>query len=221
MDTREVGDSVLARAMQPAIKPINRWDLVQDAFGATSCDPALTKRGNRWVAEALLDAQPAGGWRRLTGTVLTRATALNRLAATRLGIDDADDSPVDAAALLQWTTDAPAVASFLRLRDAERDGPVAWLGETAGPVAEVVFGMAATGKIPTRSRSAWWSRRSTACDEARARHAAAVSCSSPGSAPRNVTSAAVRRHAALQALRRGGRIPRHPVGRQRARVQGA
>src|SRR5262245_55017675 len=33
-DSRDVGDSVLARAMQPEIKPINRWDLVADAFGA-------------------------------------------------------------------------------------------------------------------------------------------------------------------------------------------
>lgn len=145
---QEVGDSVLARAIQPAIKPINRWDLVQDAFGTTRLDPALTRGKSAWVAEALLDAQPAGGWRRLAGSVLTRDTALNRLAATRLGIQDADDSPVDAAALLQWTVDAPAVASFLQLSDPERDGLVDWLTETVGPVATVVFGMAVTGKIP-------------------------------------------------------------------------
>jgi hypothetical protein len=144
---QEAGDSVLSRAIQPAIKPINRWDLVQDAFGATRLDPALTRGKNAWIAEALLDAQAAGGWRRLTGTVLTRDTALNRLAATRLGIADADDSPVDAAALLQWTTDAPAVASFLQLRDPEREGLTEWLTETAGPVATVVFGMVASGKI--------------------------------------------------------------------------
>jgi hypothetical protein len=146
-DTRDVGESVLARAMQPEIKPINRWDLVQEAFGARHLDPALTRSENRWIAEALLDAQPAGGWRRLTGTVLTWATALNRLAATRLGIEDADDSPIDAAALLLWTIDASAVTSFLQLRDRERDGLVGWLRETAGPVADVVFGMAASGKV--------------------------------------------------------------------------
>lgn len=146
-DTHDVGESVLARTMQPEIKPINRWDLVQDAFGARQLDPVLLKSENRWIAEALLDAQPAGGWRRLTGTVLTSATALNRLAATKLGIEEADDSPVDAAALLQWTTDAPAVASFLQLRDGERDGLIGWLRETARPVADVVFGMAESGKI--------------------------------------------------------------------------
>jgi hypothetical protein len=147
-ETREVGESVLARAMQPEIKPINRWDLVQDAFGARRLDPALTRSENRWMAEALLDAQPTGGWRRLAGPVLTRATALNRLAATRLGIRDADDSAVDAAALLEWTTDASSVASFLQLREAERVGLVDWLAQSVGPVADVVFGMAASGKIP-------------------------------------------------------------------------
>jgi PglZ domain len=147
-ETREVGESVLARAMQPEIKPVNRWDLVQDAFGARRLDPALTRSENRWVAEALLDAQPAGGWRRLAGPVLTRATALNRLAATRLGIRDADDSAVDAAALLEWTTDASAVASFRQLRDAERDGLVDWLAQSVGPVADVVFAMDAPGKVP-------------------------------------------------------------------------
>lgn len=147
-ETREVGESVLARAMQPEIKPINRWDLVQDAFGARRLDPALTRSENRWLAEALLDAQPAGGWRRLTGPVLTRATALSRLAATRLGIRDADDSAVDAAALLEWTTDASAVASFLQLREAERVGLVDWLERSVGRVAEVVFAMDAPGKVP-------------------------------------------------------------------------
>ena len=146
-DTREVGDSVLAQAMQPEIKPVDRWDLVKDAFGALRLDPALTKKDNRWVAEALLDAQPAGGWRRLSGTVLSRATALNRLAATRLGIEDADDSPVDAAALLQWTTDRAAVETFLRLREDEQDGLISWLAETTGGVADVAFAMVPAGKI--------------------------------------------------------------------------
>ena len=146
-DSRDVGDSVLARAMQPEIKPINRWDLVADAFGARGLDPALTRSDRRWVAEALLDAQPPGGWRRLACPVLTEAAALNRLAATRLGIEDADGSAVDAAALLQWTTHPDAVASFLQLRETERDGLVQWLDQTAAPVAGIVFAMAGPGKL--------------------------------------------------------------------------
>ncbi len=146
-DTREVGDSILARAMQPEIKPVDRWDLVKDTFGALQLDPALARKDNVWIAEALLDAQPAGGWRRLPGTVLSRATALNRLAATRLGLQDADDSPVDAAALLQWTTDRAAVETFLRLREDEQSGLISWLAETTGGVAVVAFAMARVGKL--------------------------------------------------------------------------
>jgi hypothetical protein len=146
-DTRDVGESVLARALRPEIKPVDRWDLVRETFGARHLDPALTKSDNRWIAEALLDAQPAGGWRRLTGMVLTWATALNRLAATRLGMEDAEDSPIDAAALLQWTLDASAVARFAELRAEEHDGLVTWLKETVGPVADVVFRMAAADRV--------------------------------------------------------------------------
>lgn len=146
--TRDVGESVLARALRPEIKPVDRWDLVRETSGARHLDPALTKSENRWVAEALLDAQPAGGWRRLTGgTVLTWATALNRLAAVRFGINEDADSPIDAAALLQWTLDAAAVARFLELGESEREGLIAWLRETAGPVADVVFRLTATGKV--------------------------------------------------------------------------
>ena len=144
---REVGESVLARALRPEIKPVDRWDLVLQAFGARQADPALTRRDRRWIAEALLDAQPAGGWRRLTGSVLTRAAALNRLAAVRLGLDEADDSPADAAALLQWTLDPAAVARFAALRTVEREGLADWLQETAGPVAGVVFAMVDAGRV--------------------------------------------------------------------------
>lgn len=146
-DTRDVGESVLARALRPEIKPVDRWDLVRETFGARHLDPALTKSDNRWIAEALLEAQPAGGWRRLTGSLLTRATALNRLVAARLGIDEADDSPIDAAALLQWTLDPSAVVRFAELRAEERDGLAAWLQETVGPVADVVFRMSAADKV--------------------------------------------------------------------------
>ena len=120
-DTREVGDSVLALAMHPEIKPVDRWDLVKDAFGARQPRPGAHEEGQPLGRRG---AARRAARRRLAaaaGTVLSRASALNRLAATRLGIEDADDSPVDAAALLQWTADRAAVETFLRLREDERD----------------------------------------------------------------------------------------------------
>lgn len=138
-DAGEIGESALARVMQGEVRRVNRWDLVQGAFGAAKLDSALLRPGDQWIAEALLDAQPAGGWRRLSGPFLTRPAALNRLAAVRLGVGDAGDGPIDAAALLQWTTDPAAVASFQQLGDTERAGLTGWLKTTAGNVADVVF----------------------------------------------------------------------------------
>ena len=139
---QELGESVLAQAIEPGILPVNRWDLIRDAFGTKRLEPSLTRSANSWLAEALLDAQPPGGWRKLTGPVLGRETAMNRLAAVRLGLSaDADDTGVDAAALLEWSLDIPAVSSFRKLRDEERDGITGWLKGAVGPVANVVFTM--------------------------------------------------------------------------------
>ena len=138
----ELGDSVLAQAIEPGILPVNRWDLIRDAFGTKRLEPSLTRSANSWLAEALLDAQPPGGWRKLTGPVLGREMALNRLAVVRLGLSaDADDTGVDAAVLLEWSLDIPAVSSFRKLRDEERDGITSWLKGAVGPVADVVFTM--------------------------------------------------------------------------------
>ena len=151
-EAHELGDSVLALAIGQEVRAVNRWDLVADAFGASRLDPRLTKTDQRWLAEALLDAQPAGGWRHLAGPVLGRDTALRRLAGARFGAPGvgsgdvgtgpgADETVLDAAALLVWTRDEAAVARFLALRPEERAGLTGWLSESVGPVARVVFAM--------------------------------------------------------------------------------
>ena len=200
------------------------WSRTRSA--RVSLDPALTKKDNRWVAEALLDAQPAGGWRRLPGPVLSRASALNRLTATRLGIEDADDSPVDAAALLQWTADRAAIETFLRLREEERTGLIAWLAETTGGVADVVFAMAATGKI----FDAIPFGLAAAALYGPPAHAQAAR-PEPVSGADEVFVARVRAEErylgrtspdieALQSIRHSVRVPGHPLGRQRPRHPG-
>lgn len=145
-EDRDLGESVLAQAIRHEVLPIDRWDLVLEAFGARRLDPGLLGKEYRWLPEALLDAQPGGGWRRTSGLVLPAATVLSRLAALRLG-RGADDDSLDAAALLDWSRDETRVASFLSLRQEERDGLTAWLTGSAGPVAEVVFGLMREGQV--------------------------------------------------------------------------
>ena len=143
---RDLGDSVLAQAIGHEVRPIDRWDLVLEAFGARRLDPRLFGKEYRWLAEALLDAQPGGGWRRAPGLVLPADTALARLAALRLGRGGEDDR-LDTAALLDWSRDETQVARFLSLRQEEQDGLAAWLETSAGPVARVVFRLLREGQI--------------------------------------------------------------------------
>src|SRR3954464_13235556 len=97
----ELGRSVLAQALGNEVHSINRWDLVADAFGARKLDPRLNGKGYRWLAAALLDAQPGTtGWRRLSGPVLQLDTAMQRLASVRFG---REGESLDAAALLEWS----------------------------------------------------------------------------------------------------------------------
>lgn len=143
-ESHDVGQSVLARAVEPTVWPVNRWDLVRDAFGVRSVDPRLLRSDRRWVSEALLDAQPVTGWRRLAGSVLTESAAMSQLACVRLGLDGAD---IDAAALLEWSASTVAAARYGQLREAERTKLTEWLTTTAGPVAAAVFGLAARGRV--------------------------------------------------------------------------
>jgi len=141
----ELGRSVLAQALGNEVHSINRWDLVAEAFGARKLDPRLNGKGYRWLAEALLDAQPGTtGWRRLSGPVLQLDTAMQRLASVRFG---REGESLDAAALLEWSRDPIQVTRFTSLREEERAGLTAWLTESVGPVARVVFQLLAQNQI--------------------------------------------------------------------------
>ncbi|MBA9004994.1 BREX-2 system phosphatase PglZ [Thermomonospora cellulosilytica] len=140
----ELGDSVLAQALDHTVVTINRWDLVADAFSVRRLDPRLTRREYRWLAEALLDAQPAGGWKRVNGPLLSLDSVMQRLAAVRFGKDETEH--LDAAAILEWTCDDSRMARFLALGEPERTGLARWLESSIGPVATVVFGLMTAGR---------------------------------------------------------------------------
>jgi len=135
----DLGESVLARAVDRHVRAINRWDLVAEGFGVKRLDPRLYAEA--WLAESLLDAQPSEGWRR-PGPVLLYDTAMRALCAARFG---GGDGTIDGAALLAWSRDGASVARLASLRDAERDGIVHWLEDTVGAVARVVFRLFAHG----------------------------------------------------------------------------
>ncbi|KAA9380112.1 BREX-2 system phosphatase PglZ [Microbispora cellulosiformans] len=135
----DLGDSLLAQIAEHELRPVNRFDLVREAFGARLADPRLSSRQWLWLADALIDAQPPGGWPKLGGGVLTLETALRTLASARFG------GEVDAATLLAWTMRSTAVARYRALSEVERDGLRQRLESEMGSVATAVFRLVGQG----------------------------------------------------------------------------
>ncbi|GGL87819.1 hypothetical protein GCM10010129_34560 [Streptomyces fumigatiscleroticus] len=134
----ELDPAILARAHKQRIDTVDSWDVVREAFGAGQVDPRLRAAG--WAAEALLDATPPGGWPPVSGTMLSRLTALSALAQRRLRLGayaaDADLSPVprpggalDVHSLLAWSLTPGGPERLTALRGPERRGIAAFLGE--------------------------------------------------------------------------------------------
>ncbi len=152
--SHELGTSLLSQAIGSDLRTIDRLELVREAFGAQQLDPAFRRKGGEWLAEALMDARPEQGWPRLTGAMLDWDTAVRRLVAVRfpVGLAGADgdlaswaEAGLDAAGLLEWSRDEQAVADFVALGEAERDGLATWLTNKIGPVATAVLAAVAAG----------------------------------------------------------------------------
>ncbi|WP_218005824.1 BREX-2 system phosphatase PglZ [Actinomadura hibisca] len=159
VDGRLLGADVRGHALGRRPLSVDRAVIVQQRFGAAGLDPRI--RQENWLVDALLDAEPADGWRthpaaaawrRSGGSVLTRDAAVRALVEARLEItrerrgtaaDGAGD--LDADTLLAWSRVPGATARFAALVPDERDGIAAWLRQTAGDAAAVLLELAAAG----------------------------------------------------------------------------
>jgi hypothetical protein len=145
--TTEVTDEDLlwdlrGHAMRGCVRTVDRVEVIRDRFGAARVDPRIWRES--WLIEALLDAEPPTGWRRV-GSVLTRDGALRALIDARLG-DEFGDGALDAGALLAWSRTPAGPAQFAALPEAEREGLTVWLTETIGDTARVVMRLAAADR---------------------------------------------------------------------------
>ncbi|WP_214403724.1 BREX-2 system phosphatase PglZ [Pseudonocardia lacus] len=140
VDDASLGWDVLAHAIGRMTLTVDRAAIVARRFGAGDIDARVRQEG--WLVDALLDAEPTGGWRR-SGPVLTRDVAVRALLQARLGIGD---GPTDAGTLLEWSQGAAGPARFADLAEAERAGLSRWLAESVGGVAVVLMNLVAQGR---------------------------------------------------------------------------
>ena len=143
-DDRDLGASIRAHLVGHRLRTPDPWQSVQDAFGASGLDSALTSsEGSRQIADGLLAAAPAGGWRPALGGVLTRDHAFAAVASAHLGFAD---SVVDLTSVLNWTADPRLTGLVADLREIAghslTDAVLAWAatrcGLAGGPVLHLL-----------------------------------------------------------------------------------
>ncbi|MFJ8488788.1 BREX-2 system phosphatase PglZ [Streptomyces sp. NPDC094038] len=142
----QYGWDLRAHAVQCRPLSVDRADIVKQLFGATDLDSRMS--GERWLLDALLEAEPVdGGWPR-AGAVLTRDRAVRALLARRLRLGDttSDTLDLDADTLFTWSRTPHGPASYAALPAAERDGIAAWLTRAVGPAAPTLMALAADGR---------------------------------------------------------------------------
>ncbi|WP_395109986.1 BREX-2 system phosphatase PglZ [Actinomadura sp. SCN-SB] len=155
-DARELGADLRGHALARRPLTLDPAEIVKQRFGAARLDPRV--RVERWLVDALLDAEPPGGWRthpaaeawrRSGGTLLTFDAALRALVEARLEITTGrtgTPGDLDADTLLAWSRLPGAADRFAALPREERDGMTAWLRRTSGPAIAVLLGLAGAGR---------------------------------------------------------------------------
>ncbi|MFE3138978.1 BREX-2 system phosphatase PglZ [Streptomyces scopuliridis] len=150
VDDEQLGWDVRGRAVRRKTLTVENAEVVLQRFGATALDPRMYRE--RWLLDALVEAEPAdSGWPRVGG-VLTRDAALRALTVERLGLRTAGGSTgqdgqatLDADTLLAWSRTPAGPRRFAELGATERTELKKWLAEVAGPAVPVLLSLAETG----------------------------------------------------------------------------
>lgn len=142
----QLGWDIRAHAVGRRNLTVDRAEIVKQLFGATDLDPRMYRE--KWLLDALLDAEPGSGWPR-SGTVLTKDAAVRALIDVRLGIGQSSAGgplDLDANALLAWSRRAAGPARLRELPEAERTGLTSWLTETVGAAAPTLLALVTDGR---------------------------------------------------------------------------
>lgn len=129
---------VLARIATRKVRRLHPWDAVAHVFGVRQIDPVLLRE--KWMAEALVEAAPAGGYERSAAQALDVDRAWRALLTHRHGI--ATDRGL--TALMVWAGQPESLRLFDRAPE-ERSAVVRRLASTIDG-ASPVLALAGTGK---------------------------------------------------------------------------
>ena len=131
---RELGTDVIARLSRGRVFQVESWDMVGQAFQAREVNSRLANQN--WMAGLLLENAPPGGYAPVPGGFLDLDTAWGEILRSTLGLEPGRP---DALTLLRWTVSKETMVRYVELSETAKHHVSEWIGQTAGPVGELVM----------------------------------------------------------------------------------
>jgi hypothetical protein len=133
---RVLGADVLGRLSRGKVFSVETWDMVRHAFQARDIDSRLARWP--WVAEALLENLPAGGYPPARGGLLDVDTAWAHVLRAVLGLSGDHGGRPDLAAILRWSLSPEAARRYGDLPEKARRQIGLWLTEVLGGCGKLI-----------------------------------------------------------------------------------
>jgi hypothetical protein len=134
LDDGQLGLNLLVRFAGRRLYRMDRWRLVCDLFRARQLDPRLASQG--WVADALLQHVPEGGYPPVASGWLDVDTVWAHLCRQYLGLDNGRP---DAVALMAWSLCGENLRRYEALLPEFRAGLRQRVADTAGAVGTALL----------------------------------------------------------------------------------
>lgn len=129
-----LGMDVMVRLAKRQIFDIDTWRIALDLFKARTVDPRVQRA--RWLADALVESAPPGGYEPVPAGVLDMDTVWDALLRYRVGLPDGRP---DAVTLLRWAETPSEPLRYTGLPAEFREAVRARVLETAGVVGETML----------------------------------------------------------------------------------
>lgn len=136
LSDQALGADVVARLSRGKVFPVEAWDMLRHAFQAKEIDSRLARWS--WVAEALLENLPAGGYPPARGGVLDVDTAWSHTLRSVLGMSTEQGGRPDLPSVLRWTLSPEAARRYGGLNEKARRQIGEWLIEILGSCGRLI-----------------------------------------------------------------------------------
>lgn len=136
LSDRALGADVLARLSRGKVFSVEAWDVLRHAFQARDIDARLARWP--WVAEALLENLPAGGYPPVPGGVLDVDLAWSHVLRSVLGMATEQGGRPDLPSVLRWTLSPEATHRYGQLHEKARRQVGEWMVEILGSCGHLI-----------------------------------------------------------------------------------